>query len=127
MGSKARSRHLAALGLGAAVGFCLWMSWEYLLGKGLPLDGGAPYLGLLFAAGAGLAAFDLADPWAGVLGLYLGQSVALVGNAILGLDPHRELVPLRQLYLVSITLAAALGAGLCSAARIWLVEVVRKR
>jgi hypothetical protein len=124
---EAPRRGLIALGLGAAIGFCLWVSWKYLLDKGLPLDGGAPYLGLLFLAGASLAPVVPVDPWPGPLGLYLGQAVALVGDALLGLDAQPHLAPLRLLYLVSVSLAGVLGAYAVSAARRWIGEVVRQR
>jgi hypothetical protein len=114
------SRRNLALGLGVVLGYALWLTWAYVLEKGPPLDGGARYLGMLFVAGAILAAVEPADPWPGPVGLYLGQAMALAGEAFLGFGGDPYLVPLRLLYLVSITLSAALGAAVFAGARIWL-------
>lgn len=121
------ARRLVVLGLGTALGYMLWVSWVYFLERGLPLDGGVRYLGILFAAGAILAAFEPTDPWPGPLGLYLGQAMALAVQALLGLGGDFYLVPLRLFYLLSITLSAVLGAAAYSGARIWIEDVVRAR
>jgi hypothetical protein len=122
----AADRRNLTLALGVALGYALWVTWVFL-GKGSPLDGGARYLALLFVAGAGLAAIQPADPWPGPVGLYVGQAMGLSAQAFLGLggDPHA--VPLRLLYLVSVTLAAALGAGFTAGVRIWLQDAVKAR
>jgi len=121
------ARRFVVLGLAAVLGYMLWVSWVYFLERGLPLDGGAPYLGILFVAGAILAAVEPEDPWPGPVGLYLGQAMALAGQTLLGLggDPH--LVPLRLFYLLSITLSAVLGAASYSGARSWIEDAVRPR
>ena len=76
-----RDRRYIGLGLGVTVGAGLWVAWSYVLDRGLPLDGGAPYLGALFVAGALLALVDLQDPWPGPVGLYAGQAVGLAADA----------------------------------------------
>lgn len=116
-------RRSLGLGLGVVLGYALWLCWAHVLDKGPPLDGGAPYLGMLFLAGALLAVVEPTDPWPGSLGLYLGQAAALAGEALLGFGGDPYMVPLRLLYLVSVTLAAVLGAALVAGGRIWIEDV----
>jgi len=120
-----RERRYVALALGVTLGSGLWLLWADVLDRGLPLDGGAPYLGALFLAGALLALIDLDDPWPGPLGLYAGQALGLTGDAFVVPGGERHLLPLRLLYLVSISLAAVLGAALSAAVRLWIQGVPR--
>jgi hypothetical protein len=114
--TPARRRGLV-LGLGAALGYGLWIGWSQFLGQGVPLDGGARYLACLFVAGAVLSTLDPAEPWLPPLGLYLGQGAALAALTALGLAGDPVALPLRLLYLVSVTLAAVFGAAVSAALR----------
>jgi hypothetical protein len=110
-------RRCLVLGLGSALGYGLWVVWSQALGKGLPLDGGAKYLGCLFVAGASLCMLEPEEPWLPPLGVYLGQAAALAFETALGLAGDPAVFPLRLLYLVSITLAAVLGAAVTAGLR----------
>ena len=111
------ARRCLVLGLGAAFGYGLWISWIHVLGKGLPLDGGAKYLGCLFVGGALLSTLEPGEPWLPPLGMYLGQAAALAFETALGLAGDPAVLPLRLLYLVSVTLAVVLGAAVTSGLR----------
>lgn len=112
------ARRTLVLGVGAAaIGYGLWISWSQVLGKGLPLDGGAKYLACLFVAGAVLSLLDPERPWLPPLGVYLGQAAALAFQTALGLAGDPAVLPLRLLYLVSVTLATVFGAAVTSGLR----------
>jgi len=117
------SRRYLVLGLGTILGYGLWAAWVNLLGRGSPWNGGAPYLASLFVVGLILGALDRVHLWPGPLGVYLGQALAMSAQAFLGLSgkPAAPL-PRRWLFLVSLTLATALGAAVSAGLRIWIGE-----
>jgi len=106
------------LALGGAVGSLLWLLW--LEAPRPPWELGGTVLPTLLAAGFVLGVWDPRNHWAGPLGLYLGQAVALAFEARAhveraGLHP----VPLQLLFLASFNLAALVGATAAAALRHW--------
>jgi hypothetical protein len=109
-------RRYAAMAIGTLLGAGLWSAFVLL--DISPWDGGLRYLGLLFAAGVLLAAIDPGGVWPGPAGVYAGQAIIMAAQwrfAPEGPEP----LPMRFLFLVSMTLCAVLGAAMLDAVRIW--------
>lgn len=107
---------------GAVIGFALWVSSRGLVGSSHPFDAKSPLiLVCLFVVGAALGAAWPERFWAGALGLYLGQGLALVGQKVwLPASAPVEPLGLALLFLVQYSLpglaGAAVGAVLADAA-----------
>jgi hypothetical protein len=99
---------------GAVIGFALWVSSSRLVGSPHPFEAKSPLiLGCLFVAGAFLGAGWAKRLWAGPLGLYLGQAMALLGQSVwLPDSAPQEPVLLALLFLVQYCLPGLAGAGL---------------
>jgi len=94
------------------------ISWLITLGLGrgpTPLQAGWRYLVILAIAGFVVAFLERDTSWTALLGLYLGQAAALSIQFLVGIDDAPEPLPLQFLFILSFTLAAALG-GLVGAA-----------
>jgi uncharacterized membrane protein YccC len=109
-------RRYVAMAIGTLLGAGLWSAFVLL--DMSPWDGGLRYLGLLFVAGVLLAAIDPGGVWPGPAGLYAGQAIVMAAE--LRFAPEGpEPLPMRFLFLVSMTLSAVLGAAILDAFRIW--------
>ncbi len=96
------------------MGFALWIGSPGLVGSPHPWDAKGPLiLACLFVVGAVLGAAWPDRLWAGALGLYLGQGLALLGQkAWLPAAAPSEPALLALLFLVQYSLPGLAGAGL---------------
>jgi hypothetical protein len=104
-------RGVAFLSMGLGMGgWCLGLRF----GPGpTALNAGALYLVALGAAGLVVGFLEGEVSWEGLLGLYLGQVLALGGQVLLGFDsPEPEALLWEPLFILSVTLAAAVGSVL---------------
>ena len=75
------------------------------------LASGKWYLVILFAAGIVVGILERELSWTGLAGLFAGQVAALLVHAAMD-DALRPNLAWQPLFILSVTLAAAVGAGL---------------
>ena len=113
-------RKYAIGGVATLLGLVLWLSSPTLVGTPEPwASSERTYLVLLFFSGAVLGFFEPRDFWVAPAGLYLGQLLAILIQAILGGSSSGEPLALKPLFLITYSLFSLVGAALTGGVRHW--------
>jgi hypothetical protein len=109
---------VAAVSL-AAGAVCWWLGVQAGPGP-TALNAGWPYLLILAVAGFVLGALERDLSWTAIGGLFGGQVAGLLAQAAAGTKTDLPL-PFYPLFIVSVTLAAAVGGAVGSVVGRWLM------